>query len=103
MKKIIILFLITVCMSCESARVIGSQDEEYVITAIDPPKRMYLDLVRVRDGRTFKRVYVAKRCHKWKENVAVGQRIIVRTVVYQRGNQVWSDFDCSFLRQTCCK
>lgn len=40
---------------------------EFVVTHAKPPKRFYVSLRDVDTGAVYNRLYVSKRCHKWRK------------------------------------
>lgn len=61
------------------------EDREFVVTNINPPKRMYISLKDVRTGAHYNDISVAKRCSGW-ESLKVGSKWFLPEVTYQHND-----------------
>lgn len=80
--RCLVFFL--VLAGCSAQEVIEERRELFVITDLNPPKHVYVDLKRVSDGKAFSHVYVSKHLNDWREYKLVGREIsIVRKRIKQ--------------------
>ena len=101
MKKLILLVIIltvTLLTSCELPKLIKVEESNYVISHIDPPKRVHIDLVRISDGKVFKGIYLKKRMSNWR-NIVVGDTIAVKRYTYTYGSSQYTEFNSSEILQ----
>lgn len=101
MKKVIlglIAFTVIMLSSCQEAKVIKVEESCYVITYVDPPKRVYLDVQRISDGRVFKGISLGKRLSNWR-NIVVGDTITLKRYTYSNGTSERTDFNSTEVKQ----
>lgn len=97
MKKLILLVIIltvTILTSCEQPKLIKVEESCYVITHVDPPKRVHIDLKRISDGQVFKDIYLTKRMSNW-EDIVIGDTITVKRYTRSYGSSQYTDFNSS--------
>ena len=81
MKHLFLVPLLAIVGGCGlQAREVGRQTQSYEVLAINPPKRMYVDLRNTNTGETM-RVYVAKRCSSWRR-LKLGSRHALTEATY---------------------
>lgn len=101
MKKVIlslIVLTLAVFTSCQEAKVISVEESCYVIRYVDPPKRVYLDVQRISDGREFKGIPLGKRLSNWR-NIVVGDTITLKRYTYSNGTTETTDFNATEVKQ----
>lgn len=83
-RLLVILLLMTPLAGCDIVVETDSVTEQFTITRVKPPKRLYVDVID-KEGRSY-HVYVAKRCSNWRR-IAVGSKVTLerRTYRYESG------------------
>lgn len=80
-KALVALPLLAIPLaSCDSVIDRSSTVEEFTITHVKPPKRLQVDVVDS-TGKSY-RVYVAKRCSKWRQ-IKVGSKVNLERSTYK--------------------
>lgn len=102
MKRIFLALVTLVTMilvsSCQESKLVKVEEYCYVITYVDPPKRVYINLKRVSDGREFDHISLGKRLSNWR-NIVVGDTISVKRYTYSNGSTEYTDFNSSEIKQ----
>jgi hypothetical protein len=106
MKKILFIAIsILVLASCGAPKPdspINVEVDQYVITGFDKPKHVYVDLVRVSDGRSFEHVYVGKHCSGWESNFSIGDTISLHRYTYTDEGTDVIEFDREEINNCLC-
>jgi len=86
-------FVIFLCIIHYSfpIRVVWTKTEKYVITGIEPPTYLYLDLKRISDNKSFHRVYITKHCNDMC--LSIGDTINLTKIRFKQGESEWEEFD----------
>lgn len=67
-KRILLIGMATISLvGCVEKVSEVTEQREFEITNIDPPKHVYVDLYDKERDRLYSRAYVAKRCSRWQE------------------------------------
>jgi len=90
MHRLALLTVIALGLTaCGPAPTLHSESRVFEVTAINPPKRFYVDLKDVETGRRFQSVYVSKRCSNWrKTTIGSTWTLPVTTYTYEDGQQL---------------
>lgn len=79
--KLFVLFLLMISLAaCDARTEVSSVDEQFTITNVKPPKRLYVDVVDS-EGRSY-HVYVSKRCSNWR-SIVVGSKVTLQRNTYR--------------------
>lgn len=73
------LFLIALA-GCDARVETSSVAEQFTITNVKPPKRLYVDVVD-KDGRSYN-VYVSKRCSNWQD-IVIGSKVTLERTTHR--------------------
>ena len=101
MKKVILsLIVLTVIIlsSCQESKITNVEESCYVIIRVDPPKRVYVDVKRISDGRIFTGISLGKRLSNWR-NIVIGDTIQLKRYTRSSGAQEYTDFNDSEVKQ----
>jgi hypothetical protein len=88
---VILLALIPACVPRTDRDVLRTEYKKYVLVAVHPPKRFYVDLVEVDTWVKLTYVYVSKHCDQWGR-LRVGDTFTLKRITYIRGGRVVTDF-----------
>ncbi len=80
MRLFIPLLIMIPLAACDARTKVSSVDEQFTITKVKPPKRLYVD-VADSEGRSY-HVYVAKRCSNWR-SIVVGSKVTLQRNTYR--------------------
>lgn len=78
MWRIAMLCAVVLLSACTSYTEVERTAQEYEITKIKPPKRLYVTLKDLKTNEVT-RVYVSKRCSRWRE-IKVGSTVTLTKV-----------------------
>ena len=83
-------------------KLIYTKVEKFQIVKIKPPKRLYLDLKRISDGRVFYEIYISKRCNNLCINLY--DTIDVKYSEYEKSDgRLYYEFDNNSIYNLICK
>lgn len=88
-KRILLIGLVAASLvGCVEKVSDKTEQREFEVTNINPPKRMYVDLYDTERGKFYPGEYVSKRCSRWKE-VESGSKMYlkIRTIRYADGSE----------------
>ena len=83
MKRLAVVALVALLAACKPPVQIHSEDRDYRVVGVNPPKHFYVDLQDLKTGLVAKKVYVSKRCYNWRE-VEIGRVFNLKQATYQR-------------------
>lgn len=66
--------------ACDTGTEVSNVAEEFTITKVKPPKRLYVDVID-KDGKSYQ-IYVSKRCSTWQQ-IVIGSKVTLNRVTYR--------------------
>lgn len=104
MKALLGLVGLLALTACESPWTkLPDVQRDVTVVEVDPPKRLYVTLRDNQNGVVYNRLYVSKRCSKYKQ-VPVGSRFSMPFHVYEHkeNHEVSVEPSTDYLRQIFC-